>query len=78
MAFSIDWVAGGASIEFWGAHEQCGAGAERLASATSLAPNIVCSTWQGSAEYSHVLMVWTEGGGQHGDVTVCEAGACTD
>lgn len=77
MAFSIEWIAGGASIEYWGTNEQCGAGAERLSSATSLAPNITCSTWEGTAEFSHVLMVWVQGGGQHGDVTLCQAGSCS-
>jgi hypothetical protein len=77
MAFSIEWIAGGASIEYWGTNESCGAGVERLSSATSLAPNITCSTWEGTAEFNHVLMVWVQGGGQHGDVTLCAAGSCS-
>ncbi len=36
MAFSIEWIAGGASIEYWGTNDHCGAGAERLSPATSM------------------------------------------
>ncbi len=76
MAFSIEWVAGGATIEFWGSSSACGAGVERLTSSESLAPNITCATWSTSAEFEHVLMVYTAGGGNHGDVTLCPSGSC--
>ena len=78
MAISIDWIAGGASLEFWGASEICGDGSERLGTGQSLAPNITCVTLSGGTmSHSHVLMVWRNGGGQHGDVTICPTGTCS-
>ena len=69
MAFSIEWLAGGASLEFWGASEVCGDGLERLGTGHSQAPNITCVPLSGGTNsHSHVLMVWRNGGGQHGDV----------
>jgi hypothetical protein len=76
MAFSIAWDAGGAQIEFWGANEECGAGAERLTTGSSQAPNISCFEWQSSTSYPHILMVYRSGGGQHGEVVICPTGSC--
>ena len=76
MAFSIEHIAGNATTEFWGTSEECGVAAERLATAEAMAPNILCVELSGSADHSHLLMVWREGGGRHGYVTVCPAGSC--
>ena len=77
MAFSIGWIAGSASLEFWGTSDVCGDGAELLGTGQSQAPNITCVTLSGgSMSHAHVLMVWRNGGGQHGDVTICQAGTC--
>jgi hypothetical protein len=78
MAFSIEWLAGSASLEFWGVSDVCGDGSERLGTGQSQAPNITCVTLSGGTmSHSNVLMVWRNGGGQHGDVTICPTGACS-
>ena len=76
MAYSIAWNAGNADLEFWGTNQACGAGAERLGTGQSRAPNISCITLRGTSAYSHILMVWRNGGGQHGNVTICPMGSC--
>jgi hypothetical protein len=77
MAVSIEFIAGDATVEFWGTNAECGGGAELLGSAEAAAPNITCVDLSGTANYSHLIMVWRQGGGQHGDVTICATGSCS-
>jgi hypothetical protein len=61
--------------ELWGANEQCGSAGEKLWSGTMTA-GVFCVTLNPTNSYSHLLMVWYTSA-QHGSITLCPDGQCS-
>jgi hypothetical protein len=75
-AFSATFETGWIDAELWGTDSSCGEPLELLASGRVEADAITCFTMNPTMAHSHLLWVWTFGGGSVREFAICPTGTC--
>ena len=76
-AFSGSFEAGAIDAEIWGTDADCGEALELLASGRVEAGKITCFEMTPTMAHTHLLWVWTDGGGEQGEFAICPSGSCS-